>query len=143
MFEALNRNKLQTRALIIWKKNNFNLSNSDYKSFYEPMFYGWVKDHKFYGAKGEVDIWEINKTKINDLHPTMKPIALCERAINNSSKSGEVILDLFLGSGSTMVASHQLKRKCYGMELDERYCQVIIDRMKKLDSELEIIKLKN
>jgi DNA modification methylase len=68
----------------------------------------------------------------------MKPIPLCEKAINNSSKNNDLILDLFLGSGSTMVASHQLKRKCYGMELDPKYCQVIIDRMIKLDPTLRI-----
>ena len=75
------------------------------------------------------------------MHPTQKPLEICERGINNSTNVNELILDFFLGSGSTMVASHQLKRKCYGMELDERYCQVIIDRMKKLDSELEVIKV--
>jgi DNA modification methylase len=68
----------------------------------------------------------------------LKPIPLIENALNNSSKEGMKILDLFLGSGSTMVASHQLKRKCYGMELDPKYCQVIIDRMKKLDPTLVI-----
>lgn len=68
----------------------------------------------------------------------MKPIELMERAINNSSKVGDLIGDIFLGSGSTMVASHQLKRKCYGMELDPKYCQVIVDRMIKLDDTLLI-----
>jgi DNA modification methylase len=70
----------------------------------------------------------------------MKPIPLIENALNNSSKEGMNVLDLFLGSGSTMVASHQLKRKCYGMELDPKYCQVIVDRMKKLDPTLVIKK---
>jgi DNA modification methylase len=68
----------------------------------------------------------------------MKPIPLVAKAINNSSKSEDLILDLFIGGGSTMVASHQLNRKCYGMELDPKYCQVIIDRMKKLDPSLVI-----
>jgi DNA modification methylase len=71
-------------------------------------------------------------------HPTQKPLEICERGINNSTNQNELILDLFLGSGSTMAASHQLKRKCYGMELDPKYCQVIIDRMKKLDPTLII-----
>lgn len=70
----------------------------------------------------------------------MKPIPLIENALNNSSKEGMNVLDLFLGSGSTMVASHQLKRKCYGMELDPKYCQVIVDRMIKLDPSLELKK---
>ena len=68
----------------------------------------------------------------------MKPIELCENALNHASKKENKVLDLFLGSGSTMVASHQLNRKCYGMELDPKYCQVIVDRMLKLDSALEV-----
>ena len=71
------------------------------------------------------------------MHPTQKPIELASRALKNHKKSKNIV-DLFLGSGSTMVAAHQLKRKCYGMELDPKYCQVIIDRMQKLDSQLEI-----
>ena len=72
------------------------------------------------------------------MHPTQKPIELPSRAIKNSSKVNGIVYDPFLGSGSTMVAAHQLKRKCYGMELDPKYCQVIIDRMQKLDETLEI-----
>lgn len=83
-------------------------------------------------------IWEFPKPKKAEGHPTMKPIQLCERAIKNSSKVGWLIIDTFLGSGSTMVAAHQLNRKCYGMELDPKYCQVIVDRMLKLDPSLEI-----
>ena len=71
-------------------------------------------------------------------HATPKPIPLCERVIKSSCPDGGLVIDSFLGSGSTMVAAHQLKRKCYGMELDPKYCQVIIDRMKKLDDTLEI-----
>jgi len=85
-------------------------------------------------------MWEFQRTLKNDLHPTMKPIPLVENALNKSSKKEDKILDLFLGSGSTMVAAHQLKRKCYGMELDPKYCQVIVDRMKKLDPSLVIKK---
>jgi len=142
MFDALNRKKLKVRNLIIWKKNNFNLSNSDYKSFYEPMFYGWINEHNFYGEKGEVDIWEINKTKVNDLHPTMKPIELCERAINNSSKQKDNILDLFAGSGSTLIACIKTKRNCYTCDIDEHYTQVTVKRavdfMNKNDIEFNI-----
>jgi site-specific DNA-methyltransferase (adenine-specific) len=139
-FESLKRTGLEVRALITWNKGNHTLSNSDYMSKCEHIFYGWVKEHNFYGGKNGMDIWDIPRTQKNDLHPTMKPIPLCEKAINDGSKFNDKILDLFLGSGSTMVASHQLKRKCYGMELDPKYCQVIIDRMKKLDSTLIIKK---
>jgi DNA modification methylase len=137
-FESLKRTGLEVRALITWNKGNHTLSNSDYMSKCEHIFYGWVKEHNFYGGNNGMDIWEIPRTQKNELHPTMKPIPLCEKAISDASKIDDKVLDLFLGSGSTMVASHQLKRKCYGMELDPKYCQVIIDRMRKLDPTLEI-----
>ena len=107
-------------------------------SKYEPIFYGWVKKHNFYGGKNGVDIWDIKRTLKNELHPTMKPIDLCSKAISDGSQKNNIIFDLFIGSGSTMVAAHQLKRKSYGMELDPKYCQVIIDRMIKLDSNLVV-----
>jgi site-specific DNA-methyltransferase (adenine-specific) len=139
-FASMNRTGLQYRSVIIWEKGNHTLSNSDYMSRYEPIFYGWVDKHNFYGGKNGMDVWQIDRTKKNELHPTMKPIPLCEKAISDASKTDDKVLDLFLGSGSTMVASHQLKRKCYGMELDPKYCQVIIDRMLKLDPTITIKK---
>jgi DNA modification methylase len=126
------------KSIIIWKKNQATLSGKDYKSKYEPIIYG-CPESSFYGERyKQEDIWEFQRTLKNDLHPTMKPIPLIENAVKNSSKEGMTVMDLFLGSGSTMVASHQLKRKCYGMELDPKYCQVIIDRMRKLDPTLKI-----
>jgi len=129
---------IEYKSIIIWMKNQAIFSGKDFKSRYEPIVYGRFNDF-FNGARfNEEDIWEFARTQKNDLHPTMKPIPLIENALNYSSKEGMNVLDLFLGSGSTMVASHQLKRKCYGMELDPKYCQVIIDRMNKLDPTLEI-----
>jgi site-specific DNA-methyltransferase (adenine-specific) len=129
---------IEYKSIIIWMKNQAIFSGKDFKSRYEPIVYGRFNDF-FNGARfNEEDIWQFARTQKNDLHPTMKPIPLIENALNYSSKEGMKVLDLFLGSGSTMVASHQLKRKCYGMELDPKYCQVIIDRMKKLDPSLEI-----
>jgi DNA modification methylase len=126
------------KSIIIWKKNQATLSGKDYKSRYEPIVYG-CPNNSFYGERyKQEDIWEFQRTLKNDLHPTMKPIPLIENALNNSSKQGMKIMDLFLGSGSTMVASHQLKRKCYGMELDPKYCDVIVKRMIKLDDTLTI-----
>jgi DNA modification methylase len=126
------------KSIIIWKKNQATLSGKDYKSRYEPIVYG-CPENSFYGERyKQEDIWEFQRTLKNDLHPTMKPIPLIENALSNSSQAGMRILDLFLGSGSTMVAAHQLKRKCYGMELDPKYCQVIVDRMIKLEPSLEI-----
>ena len=137
-FQSLKRTGLEVRALITWNKGNHTLSNSDYMSKCEHIFYGWVDEHNFYGGNNGMDIWDIPRTQKNELHPTMKPIPLCEKAISDASKINDKVLDLFLGSGSTMVASHQLKRKCYGMELDPKYCQVIIDRMRNLDPTLVI-----
>jgi len=129
---------IEYKSIIIWMKNQAIFSGKDFKSRYEPIVYGRFNDF-FNGARfNEEDIWEFARTQKNDLHPTMKPIPLIENALNYSSKEGMSILDLFLGSGSTMIASHQLKRKCYGMELEPKYCQVIVDRMKKLDPTLVI-----
>lgn len=125
---SLDRVGLPTRALIIWHKGNHTLSNSDYMSKYEPMFYGWVKDHNFYGGKNGMDIWEIDRTKKNDLHPTMKPVELVEKAIFEGSKTKQIVLDLFGGSGTTMIASENLSRAARLMELDEKYAQVIVQR---------------
>jgi site-specific DNA-methyltransferase (adenine-specific) len=136
-FASMDRTGLKTRTLITWNKGNHTMSNSDYWSKCEHIFYGWIDEHNWYGGN-DYDIWEITRTQKNDLHPTMKPIPLCEKAINNSSKLNDLVFDLFLGSGSTMVASHQLKRKCYGMELDPKYCDVIVRRMIKLDPSLTI-----
>lgn len=147
MMNALTGVGLKWRNLIIWKKEHLNLSNSDYKSIYEPIImgwqsdfepilYGWNMDHVFHGSKGATDvwnvavpsIWEINRTKKNDLHPTMKPVALCEAAIQNSSKEKEIVLDLFGGSGSTLIACEKLNRASRLMELEPRYVDVIVRR---------------
>ena len=128
IYRAMDFNKIEHKALIIWNKMNHTLSNSDYMSKYEPIMYGWIKEHNFYGAKAEFDIWDIHRTKKNDLHPTMKPIPLIQRAISNSSKVGDIVLDLFGGSGSTMIASDILNRINYSMELDEKYVDVIVKR---------------
>jgi DNA modification methylase len=128
------------KSIIIWKKNQATLSAKDYKSRYEPIVYG-CPQNSFYGERyKQEDIWEFQRTLKNDLHPTMKPIPLIQNALNNSSKQGMIVMDLFLGSGSTMVAAYQLNRKCYGMELDPKYCQVIVDRMLKLDPSLKVLR---
>ena len=128
IFRALDKLNNQYKALIIWNKGNHTLSNSDYMSKYEPIVYGWFNDHLFYGDRSNFDIWDIQRTQKNDLHPTMKPIALCSKAIENSSKKEDIVLDLFGGSGSTLIASEQLERNCYTMELDPKYVDVIIER---------------
>ena len=82
-----------------------------------------------------------DKPLVNAEHPTMKPVKLVGRLIRNSSRKGETVIDFFLGSGTTMVASHQLERNCYGLELTPQYCQVILDRMRLLDPEIVVTKL--
>ena len=116
------------KSIIIWNKNQATLSGKDYKSRYEPIVYG-SPNNSFYGERyKQEDVWEFQRTLKNDLHPTMKPIPLIENGIKNSSKLNMIVLDLFLGSGSTLIAAEKLNRKCYGMELDEKYCDVIIER---------------
>jgi DNA modification methylase len=138
ILNPLNELKVEYKSIIIWVKNQANMGGGHYKRRYEPIVYGY-NENIFYGESfKEEDVWEFQRTLKNDLHPTMKPIPLIENALNKSSKTNDNVLDFFLGSGSTMVASHQLKRKCYGMELDPKYCQVIVDRMMKLDPALEI-----
>jgi DNA modification methylase len=131
-FYGILQSKIEFKACIVWAKNVFGLGRG-YRHQHEfCLFNGKLDD----GINNESDLWEISKDS-NYQHPTQKPIALASRALNNH-KDNKIIVDLFLGSGSTMVASHQLKRKCYGMELDPKYCQVIIDRMKKIDPSLVI-----
>jgi DNA modification methylase len=130
------------KSYIVWNKNNSTFGRSDYHWKHEPCIYGWLDgaSHSWHGDRKQTTVWDIDRPSRSEEHPTMKPIPLCSKPLENSSKQGDVILDVFLGSGSTMVASHQLKRKCYGMELDPKYCQVIVDRMQKLDPTLEIKK---
>ena len=127
-YSSMARVGLRHRSLIIWDKGNHTLSNSDYMSMYEPMFYGWVNEHKFYGGKAGVDIWRIKRTAVNDLHPTMKPVDLVEKALLDGSQVNGVCLDLFGGSGTTLIACEKTGRHARLMELDEKYVDVIIKR---------------
>lgn len=121
------------KAFIVWDKVNPAQHLDKYFKQHEIILY----HGKFGGQKTlRGDVWQIKRQR-NTVHPTMKPIEIIEMALNDNVDKKN-IYDAFLGSGSTMVASHQLKRKCYGMELDPKYCQVIIDRMKKLDLSLVI-----
>jgi DNA modification methylase len=128
------------RSQIIWVKSNFTISRSDYHWKHEPCWYAVKKGNKGNWAsdRKQTTVWEIAKPQKNETgHSTQKPIECMAKAIANHD--GDVH-DPFLGSGTTMVAAHQLKRKCYGMELDPKYCQVIVDRMRKLDPTLVIKK---
>jgi DNA modification methylase len=124
---------------IIWNKGKMGMGDlSSYGNNYEMALFCSQGKPKLKGERKKA-IWEINVEAGSEyVHPTQKPISLASYAIPDFINENDLVLDLFLGSGSTMIASHQLKRKCYGMELDPKYCQVIIDRMKKLDPSLVI-----
>ena len=139
IFRALDKLNNRYKALIIWNKGNHTLSNSDYMSKYEPIIYGWFKSHLFYGNRSNFDIWDIERTKKNDLHPTMKPIDLIVQAIKNSSKEKDIVLDLFGGSGSTLIAAEQTRRICYMMEIDPKYCDVIVKRWETLTGQKAVL----
>lgn len=121
-------------TFVIWHKTHFTLSKSDYQREYEPILYGWKEGEKHYFVKARNlgDVWTMARPMKSDLHPTMKPIELCSRAIKNSSQNDNIVLDLFGGSGSTLIACEQTDRKCYMMELDKFYCSVIIERWEKI-----------
>ncbi|MDD5068075.1 MAG: DNA methyltransferase [Candidatus Pacebacteria bacterium] len=163
------------QSFIIWIKNNFTLSRSDYQNIYEPIMYGWPKHCKkhyfierrdianawedlteiktefdgkyttiaFQGFKVRIegkatgsimrkkqktDIWRFDKPIASKEHPTMKPVAMILEAITNSSQRGDIVIDPFMGSGSTMIAAEKAERRCYGMELDPKYIDTTIQR---------------
>lgn len=121
---------LKLAECIIWVKNTFVMGRQDYHWRHEPILYGWKegKGHYFVDDRTQDTVWEIPKPARNVEHPTMKPLALCARAIKNSSKPKDIIADLFGGSGSTLMAAEEIERICYMMELDEKYCDVIVHR---------------
>jgi len=132
LLNPLRASGMDWKSIIIWMKNQATLSMKDYKSRYEPIVYGRFND-AWYGNRGfEEDIWEYQRTLKNDLHPTMKPVPLIGKMVQDGSKEGGIVLDLFGGSGSTLIACEQLNRKCRMMELDPHYCDVIIARWEKL-----------
>lgn len=131
---------------LIWVKNSptFSMGRLDYDYQHEPILYGWKKSHNFYGkGKYNKSIWTIDKPKKCDLHPTMKPIELLENALLNSSVKNNIVLDLFGGSGTTLIACEQLGRKARLMELDEHYCDIICQRyinFKKSDADVFLLR---
>lgn len=119
-------------AVITWAKPNFAISYADYNNQVEFCLYGWKKDngsHIWFGSNNESTLWQISRDPTAAyIHPTQKPIALAQRAIRNSSKRGDLVLDCFLGSGSTLIAAETLQRRCFGLEIDPRYCDAIVKR---------------
>lgn len=117
-------------TFIIWAKNTFTMGRSDYQRQYEPILYGWPEGNKHFwcGDRSQSDVWNYNKPRVNDLHPTMKPVELVCRGIENSSKTKDIVLDSFGGSGTTLIACEKLQRKARLIELDPCYVDVIVKR---------------
>ncbi len=117
-------------TFIIWAKNTFTLGRADYQRQYEPILYGWPEggERHWCGDRDQGDVWSIKKPQRNDLHPTMKPVELVERAIRNSSRPGDVVLDPFGGSGTTLIAAEKAGRVARLIELDPKYVDVIVRR---------------
>lgn len=120
-------------TFVIWAKNTFTMGRSDYQRQYEPILYGWKEgtDHFWCGARDQGDVWLVKKPVANDLHPTMKPVELVERAVRNSSKSRDTVLDPFGGSGSTLIACEKAGRQARLMEIEPKYCDVIVRRFQE------------
>jgi len=164
---AMNTIRLEVKNQIVWVKPSAGLGMGDYRKMHELIFYATIQKAKvkYYGDRKQYTVWKEEYTDAeiaaavraaqkhatngnstvrefgrdsNYIHPTQKPILLCAKAIENSSKRGDIVLDTFLGSGSTLVAAHQLERICYGVELGPKYCQCIIERMKLQDPNIEI-----
>jgi DNA modification methylase len=130
LYSAFTRAGGHWSTFLIWGKNTFTLGRSDYQRQFEPILYGWPEGqpHHWCGARNQGDLWLIDKPHSNDLHPTMKPVALVERAVINSSQRGGIVLDPFAGSGTTLIACEKTGRKARLIEIEPKYCDVIIRR---------------
>jgi DNA modification methylase len=142
MMLALAINDYHWSSTIIWNKDRLVLSRKDYHTKYEPLWYGWkdgesrvcpLEDRK------QSDVWDIPRPSSSELHPTTKPVELVERAILNSSRPGSTVLDLFLGSGTTLIACEKTGRTCYGMELDPIYADVIVKRWQEFTGKKAVL----
>ncbi|PHK93851.1 DNA methylase N-4 [Pseudoroseomonas rhizosphaerae] len=128
-------------STIIWAKNTFALGRADYHQQFEAMLYGWKAgaQHYWCGARDQGNVWHFDKPARNDLHPTMKPVALVERAIRNSSKQRDTVLDPFGGSGTTMIAAERTGRRAVLLELDPAYADVIVRRWQEATGEAAVL----
>ena len=128
-------------TFVIWAKNRFTLGRSDYQRQYEPILYGWPEGVKrrWCGARDQGDVWNINRPTKNDLHPTMKPVSLVERAIQNSSRKGDLVFDPFGGSGTTLIAAENTGRKAALLELDPKYVDVAVERWQQFTGQQAVL----
>jgi len=147
VLETYQKAGLTVKNMIVWDKGSGALGQA-YRSQHELIMFGLCGNNgiSITGTSGveskyqikDTNVWTVKRENKQGMHAALKPQELIQKAVQNSSFADELVLDLFLGSGSTMVAAQQLKRKCYGMEMEPKYCQVIVDRMLKLDPSLEV-----
>jgi len=140
--QAMKDAGLYVKQCLIWVKNTMVMGRQDYQWKHEPCLYGWKPgaSHNWYSDRKQTTVLEFNKPMRNAEHPTMKPIELFSYQIQNSSKRGDIVCDAFGGSGTTMVACEQMNRRARIVEFDPKYCQVIIDRMMKLNPDIKVKK---
>jgi len=137
-FHAFAAADLHFSSMIIWNKGSFALSRKDYHPQFELIWYGWCqgKPHYFGGGRSQSDVWEIHREDGRSyLHPTQKPVELVQRAIQNSARPGQTVLDAFLGSGTTVIASEKSGRRCLGLEIDPLFCEVALARWERFTGE--------
>ena len=142
MMMMMQKSGIPLRHMLIWKKNNHVLGRTDYNYKHEPILYGWINKHNFYGGgEQRFSVWDFDKPLRSNLHPTMKPVALIINAILNSTQSkNNVVADLFLGSGSTLIACEKTGRVCYAMEIDPHYTDVIVQRYVDFTGNTKVVK---
>jgi DNA modification methylase len=129
ILEAVSTAGFKVQSQIIWNKRPFVIGRNDYHWKHEVCWYGFKgTNHQWYGGRDQGTVWDIDKPHRMEDHPTQRPVELARRAIQNSSRPGEVVLDLFLGSGTTLIAAGIEGRRCFGLELEPRYCDVIVAR---------------
>jgi len=143
VLDCMSETGWQERNLLVWVKNNgAGALFAQYKHWYEPCFYAHKQGQapRWHGPTNERTVWEHDKPTVNDLHPTMKPLPLIERSIANATELGQLVVDPFLGSGTAIIAAERTGRRCYGFDLDARYCDVIISRWEQF-AQAEAVKL--
>jgi DNA modification methylase len=123
---------------IVWAKDRFVLGRADYQRQYEPIWYGWREgaQHYWNGDRDQGDVWRIDRPSVSEAHPTQKPLALMERAIENSSRPGDLVYDGFLGSGSSLIACERTGRLCFGIEISEAYASIVLARWEAFTGQL-------
>jgi DNA modification methylase len=138
--KAMADSGIMVKQCLIWVKQTMVMGRQDYQWKHEPCLYGWKEGaaHGWYSDRKQTTVLEFDRPSRNAEHPTMKPVPLIAYQIGNSSKQGDIVADGFGGSGTTMVACHQMGRRARMVECDPKYCQVIIDRMLKLDPSLDV-----